>query len=58
MKKQANSKSRLILPSGSIMDRARNEVCRLDFVSFVELVFNLTSPGRAFLMNWHIRALA
>jgi predicted phage terminase large subunit-like protein len=63
MKKQAQSaksriKSPLRLPSGSIIDRARNDACRLDFVSFTEAAFNLLAPGRPFLMNWHIRALA
>jgi predicted phage terminase large subunit-like protein len=48
----------LHLPSGSIIDRARNDACRLDFVSFIEAVFNLLNPGRPFFMNWHIRALA
>ena len=51
-------KSRLHLPGGSIIDRARNDACRLDFVSFIESVFNLLNPGRPFLMNWHILALA
>ncbi len=51
-------KSPLRLPSGSIIDRARNDACRLDFVSFIEAVFNLLNPGRPFFMNWHIRRLA
>ena len=51
-------KSPLRLPSGSIIDRARNDACRLDFVSFIEAVFNLLAPGRPFFMNWHILALA
>lgn len=46
------------LPNGSTIDRARNDACRLDFVSFIEAVFNLLAPGRPFLMNWHIWALA
>ena len=63
MKNEAQSaksriKSPLRLPSGSIIDRARNEACRLEFVSFIEAVFNLLNPGRPFLMNWHIRPLA
>ena len=63
MKKQtqtamSRTKSGLLLPSGSIFDRARNEVCRTDLVSFIELVFHLLAPGRPFLMNWHIQALA
>jgi hypothetical protein len=63
MKKQTHfaksqRKSALRLPSGSIIDRARNDVCRVDFVSFIEAVFNLLNPGRCFLMNWHILALA
>jgi predicted phage terminase large subunit-like protein len=63
MKRQTRSvkpqiKSPLRLPSGSIIDRARNEACRLDFVSFIEAVFNRLAPGRPFFMNWHIRALA
>jgi predicted phage terminase large subunit-like protein len=45
-------------PSGSIIDRARKVACRLDFVSFIEAVFNLLAPGRPFFMNWHILALA
>jgi hypothetical protein len=39
------------LPSGSIIDRARKDACRLDFVSFVEAIFNLLFPGRPFFMN-------
>src|SRR6478609_5044273 len=63
MKNQTQSaKSRikpsLRLPSGSIIDRARKDVCRLDFVSFFAAVFDLLAPGRPFLMNWHIQALA
>ena len=27
-------------------------------MSFIELVFHLLAPGRPFLMNWHIQALA
>jgi hypothetical protein len=46
------------LPSGSIVDRARNDACRLDFVSLIEAAFNLLNPGRSFFMNWHIRVLA
>lgn len=53
-----SAKSRVLLPSGSIIDRVRNEACRQDFVSFIELVFNLLSPGRPFRMNWHILAVA
>jgi predicted phage terminase large subunit-like protein len=51
-------KSPLRLPRGLIIDRARNNACRLDFVSFIEAVFNLLAPGRPFFMNWHILALA
>jgi predicted phage terminase large subunit-like protein len=63
MKNEAQSamsriKSPLRLPSGSIIDRARNDACRLDFVSFIEAVFNLLNPGRPFLINWCILALA
>jgi hypothetical protein len=58
--KKLNAKSRTdpLLLSGAMFDRARNEICRTDFVSFIELVFHLLAPGRPFLMNWHIRALA
>jgi hypothetical protein len=45
-------------PSRLIMDRARNDACRLDFVSFIEAVFYMLAPGRPFFMNWHIRRLA
>ena len=45
-------------PIEFLMDRARNDACRLDFVSFIEAVFNLLAPGRPFFMNWHIAALA
>jgi predicted phage terminase large subunit-like protein len=55
---KSRTKSNLIIPSGSVFDRARNEACRLDFVSFIELVFRLLNPGTPFRMNWHIRALA
>ena len=63
MKKQVHSaksriKSTFRLPSGSIIDRARKDACRLDFVSFIEAIFDLLAPGRPFFMNWHIRALA
>jgi predicted phage terminase large subunit-like protein len=63
MKNEAQSaksriKSPLRLPDGSIIDRARNDACRLDFVSFIEAVFNLLNPGRLFLINWSILALA
>ena len=51
-------RSPLHVPSGSIIDRARNDACRLDFVSFIEAAFNLLNPGRRFFMNWHIRGLA
>jgi predicted phage terminase large subunit-like protein len=51
-------KSLLRVPSGSIVDRARNDACRLDFVSLIEAAFNLLNPGRSFFMNWHIRVLA
>jgi predicted phage terminase large subunit-like protein len=52
------TQSSLRLPNGSIIDRARNDACRLDFVSFIEAVFDLLNPGRPFFMSWHIRALA
>ena len=63
MKKQAQSakgriKSPVRLPSGSIIDRARNDACRLDFVSFIQAVFYLLNPGRRFSINWHIWSLA
>src|ERR1700720_751950 len=63
MKKQAHSakpriKSHLRLPSETIIDRARNEACRLDFTSFIQVIFHLASPGRQLLMNWHIQKLA
>jgi predicted phage terminase large subunit-like protein len=51
-------KSPLRLPNGSIVDRARNDACRLDFVSFIEAAFNLLNPGRRFFMNWYIAHLA
>jgi predicted phage terminase large subunit-like protein len=58
--RSANSRIRfpLRVPSGPIVDRARNDACRLDFVSFIEAVFNLLNPSRLFLMNWHIARLA
>src|SRR5690242_15509206 len=55
-KSRKRSASRL--PDGSTIDRALKDACRLDFVSFIELVFSLLAPGRPFWMNWHIRALA
>jgi hypothetical protein len=63
MKKQVHSaksriKSPLRLPNRSMIDRARNEICRLEFVSFIEAVFNLLNPGRRFSINWHIWSLA
>jgi predicted phage terminase large subunit-like protein len=63
MKKQVHSaksriKSALHLPNRSMIDRARNEICRLEFVSFIEAVFNVLNPGRRFSINWHIWSLA
>ena len=55
---KSGNRSLLRLPDGSMIDRARNEACRRDFVSFIELVFSLLAPGRSLHMNWHIRALA
>jgi hypothetical protein len=45
-------------PIELMMDRARNDICRLDFVSFIEAVFYLLAQGRLFLENWSIQALA
>jgi hypothetical protein len=63
MKKPAHFAKSIIkpplrLPSGLIIDRARNEICRLSFVSFIEAVFNLFNPGRHFYINWYIQAIA
>jgi hypothetical protein len=51
-------RSPLRVLSESIIDRARNDACRLDFVCFTEAAFNLLNPGRRLFMNWHIRAMA
>ena len=62
MKKEQSAKSQinshLLLPNRSMINRARNEICRLEFVSFIEAVFNLLNPGKRFLINWHIWSLA
>jgi hypothetical protein len=63
MKKPAHFAKSIIkpplrLPSGLIIDRARNEICRLSLVSFIEAVHNLLNPGRPFLINWSILAVA
>ena len=56
MKKEQSAKSQinshLLLPNRSMINRARNEICRLDFVSFIEAVFNLLNPGKRFLINY------
>ncbi len=52
------SKPPLLVPGGAILDRAHREACRQDFVSFIEMVFTITAPGRLYLPNWHIQAIA
>ena len=46
------------LPTGLTISRARDEVCRQDFVSFIRMSFDLLSHGEPLLMNWHIEAMA
>ena len=38
--------------------RHLNAICRTDFVSFTRRCFHLLAPSTAFLMNWHILAMA
>jgi hypothetical protein len=45
------------LPTGLTINRARDEACRQDFVSFIRMSFDLLH-GEPLLMNWHIEAMA
>ena len=48
------------LPTGLTINRARDEACRHDFVSFIRIVFDLLTPRRtivhelAYSRLWHI----
>ena len=46
------------LPTGLTINRARDEACRQDFVSFIRMSFDLLPHGEPLLMNWHIEAMA
>jgi hypothetical protein len=46
------------LPTGLTINRARDEACRQDFVSFIRMSFDLLMHGEPLLMNWHIEAMA
>jgi hypothetical protein len=46
------------LPTGLSISRARDEVCRQDFVTFIRVSFDLLSHGEPLLMNDHIKAMA
>jgi predicted phage terminase large subunit-like protein len=46
------------LPTGLAINRARDEACRQDFVSFIRMSFDLLMHGESLLMNWHIEAMA
>jgi predicted phage terminase large subunit-like protein len=63
MKKQTHSanrrrKSPSRYPSPHAISRARQEASRLDFTTFIQVIFDLVAPGRHLLMNWHIQKLA
>jgi hypothetical protein len=45
-------------PTGMSISRARDEACRQDLVSFVQMCFDLLTPNKSLLMNWHIEAIA
>ena len=46
------------LPTGLTINRARDEACRQDFVSFIRMSYDLLPHGEPLLMNWHIEAMA
>jgi hypothetical protein len=44
--------------NGLILSRARDEVCRQDFVSFIRMGFDILNPGKPLLMASYIEVLA
>jgi predicted phage terminase large subunit-like protein len=50
--------SRLRAPTELNISRARDEACRQDFVSFIQMCFDLLTPGKSLLMARYIEALA
>jgi predicted phage terminase large subunit-like protein len=45
------------LPTG-LINRAGDEACRQDFLSFIRMSFDLLAHGEPLLPNWHIEAMA
>jgi hypothetical protein len=43
---------------GTAISRARGEACRQDFVSFIQMCFDILTPAKSLLMNWHIESIA
>ena len=50
--------SRLRAPAGLTISRARDEACRQDFVSFIQMCFDILTPAKSLSMNWHIEVIA
>jgi hypothetical protein len=50
--------SRSRAPTGLSISRAGDEACRQDFVSFIQMCFDLLTPGKSLLMAKYIEALA
>jgi predicted phage terminase large subunit-like protein len=44
--------------NGTTISGASDEACRQDFVSFARMCFDILTPAKSFLMNWHIEAIA
>jgi hypothetical protein len=53
-----NPASRLRPPHGPSISRARDEACRQDFVSFIQMCFDILHPGKSLLMASYIEVLA
>jgi predicted phage terminase large subunit-like protein len=45
-------------PNGRIISRGRGEVCRQDFVSFIQMCFDILHPGKSLQMASYIEVLA
>jgi predicted phage terminase large subunit-like protein len=43
---------------GTAISRARGEACRQDFVSFIQMCFDILTPAKSLSMNWHIESIA
>ena len=49
--------SRLQPAAGTTITRASDEACRQDLVSFNQMCFDILTPNKSLLMNWHIEAI-